>query len=124
MPNEEFTYTERWRARPGGLGKGMGLPYQPDHARRRKGFLPHTTKARENKAQIAMFDAWDEALKAKGYHGRTVELTLAERGEVKLLADSIVAQSNREAIACEAIEYAQSNDPVAARASPNRMPIG
>jgi hypothetical protein len=36
-------------------------------------------------------------------------LTLAERAEVKLLADSIFAQSNCEAIASAAIEYAKNN---------------
>lgn len=111
MQNEELPTPSGGVSDLAGLGKAWASLINPIMHGVGKVFSP-TLRKRENKAQIAMFDAWDEALKAKGYHGRTVELTLAERGDVKLLADSIVAQSNREAIASAAIEYAQSNEPI------------
>lgn len=61
----------------------------------------------ENRAQLKKFDCWDEALKAKGYGAKSVELSIAERTEVRVLAEQIQAQENRESVAFAAIDQAK-----------------
>lgn len=61
----------------------------------------------DNAAQIANFNAWDEAIKLRGYAAQSVNLTLGERAEVQMLATAIQQQHNREIIAAEAIEHAK-----------------
>lgn len=78
----------------GPVMRGVGKLWQPRQMRR------------ENKAQIDNFNAWDEALRIKGYQPGAVDLTLGERAEVRLLAENIDRQTNREAVAEFAIEYA------------------
>ncbi|OJF91048.1 DUF2806 domain-containing protein [Pararhizobium antarcticum] len=60
-----------------------------------------------NAAKRADFSAWDEALKLRGYHPETVQLTLGQRADVQILAKSIQRQDNSEAIAAAAIDYAR-----------------
>ncbi len=62
---------------------------------------------RENKAQIDSFNAWDEALREKGYEPGSVDLTIGQRTEVRLLAENIERQANREAVAAFTIEQAK-----------------
>lgn len=71
----------------------------------------------DNAAQIANWNSWDEALKTKGYSAKSVELTLGERAEVRLLAEAIDKQANREAVASEAVMCAKTlvSDPSVGR---------
>lgn len=62
----------------------------------------------DNAAQIANWNAWDEALKVKGYEASAVDLTLGERAEVRMVAEAIIRQDNREAIAIEAINHGKT----------------
>ncbi|MFB9952705.1 DUF2806 domain-containing protein [Rhizobium puerariae] len=62
----------------------------------------------DNAAQIANWNAWDEALKVKGYEAKVVDLTLGERAEVRMVAEAITRQDNREAIAIEAINHGKT----------------
>ncbi|WP_440410591.1 DUF2806 domain-containing protein [Neorhizobium petrolearium] len=80
----------------GPITQGIGKLLQPGQYRR------------EQQAQIDKFGAWDIALKARGYDVKTVDLTLAERAEVKMHAEAIVAQQNRESVAAAAIEHVET----------------
>ncbi|MER8752429.1 DUF2806 domain-containing protein [Mesorhizobium sp. M1050] len=61
---------------------------------------------RETQAQIANFNDWAAALEAKGYPSGQIELSLGQRAEVKLVADAITRQRNRESVAWLSIEQA------------------
>lgn len=64
-------------------------------------------RRREDRAERENFDDWDKALKRKGYQPKTVELSLGQRTEVRVLAEQIGHQRNRENIAWESIEHAR-----------------
>ncbi|WP_162944010.1 MULTISPECIES: DUF2806 domain-containing protein [unclassified Rhizobium] len=61
-----------------------------------------------NRKQLANFDEWDQALRERGYDPKTVELTLGQHTEVRVTADNIRHQANRENVAIEAIYYIQN----------------
>lgn len=82
----------------GPITRGVGKLFAPSQRRR------------EDRAERENFDDWDEALKRKGYQARSVELTLGQRTEVRVLAEQIGQQRNRENIAWETIEHARTDN--------------
>lgn len=82
----------------GPIAQGVGAYLQP------------LLRKRDNRAQVQMFNDWHEALIQKGFDPSGVELTISQRAEVRLLADSIKSQRNREEIAAAAIEHAQVDE--------------
>ncbi len=67
-------------------------------------------RLREDEAQRLAFLDWDDALKEKGYRPESIDLTLSERTEVRVHAERIREQRNRESIAWEAIEHSAHDD--------------
>ena len=69
-----------------------------------------------NQKQLANFDEWDQALRLRGYDPQRVELTLGQHTEVRVTAENIRHQANRENVAIEAIDYTRN---ISARIDPH-----
>ncbi len=72
-------------------------------------YLEPLRRKRDNRAQVEIFNDWHEALIQKGFDPTNVELNLSQRAEVRLLAENIKSQRNRELIAAATIEHAQTD---------------
>jgi hypothetical protein len=60
-------------------------------------------KRRETKADIAAYEGWSEALTKSGLAQTAAELTIGERATIRLTAETIRKQQNREFVAVEAV---------------------
>jgi hypothetical protein len=66
-------------------------------------------KRRETKADISAFDDWNDAMLRSGLAPTSAELTLGDRATIRLTAETVRKQRNREFIAVEAVnEYTRS----------------
>lgn len=86
-----------------GLAKSLAGPITAGIG---KLFHPYFFK-RENSAQIDAFQAWDIAAKGAGLGLESAELTIGERTEIRVKAEAIQRQDNRERIAHAAIEHVE-----------------
>jgi hypothetical protein len=66
-------------------------------------FMRPIQKRRETKADISAYDDWNEALARTGLSPKSAELTLGDRATIRLTAETIRRQQNRESIAIEAV---------------------
>lgn len=66
-------------------------------------FMRPIQKRREMKADISAFDNWNEALARTGLSPKRAELTLGDRATIRLTAETIRKQQNRESVAIEAV---------------------
>jgi len=72
-------------------------------------FMRPIQKRRETKADISAYDNWTEAIRRTGLGPKSAELTLGDRATIRLTADSLRQQENRESVAIRAIdEYVHS----------------
>ncbi|MFT6671130.1 MAG: hypothetical protein ACJAVZ_002602 [Afipia broomeae] len=66
-------------------------------------FMRPIQKRRDTKADISSFNNWNEAISRTGLSVNAAELTLSDRAIVRLTADNIRKQHNRELVAIEAV---------------------
>lgn len=74
-------------------------------------FMRPIQKLRETKADISSYNDWNDAIAKTGLSPKVAELTLGDRATIRITAESIRQQGNRESIAVEAVnEYLHSLD--------------
>jgi hypothetical protein len=85
-----------------GLSRGLEMLAQAIERGAGQVFAPWQRK-RIAKAEIANYENWTRALERTGLAPKAAELSLSDRASVRVVADDIRRQDNREAIAAEAI---------------------